>query len=517
MLAADTLWQLLRQRCSQSGPRPLLIDVAHETVLSTDDVHRQALRLAGWLQGQGVMPGDIVGWQLPTRWKTVVLMLALARLGALQVPVIHLYRERELSAVLQQSRPAFFVTSAAQDAEGTGDPAARVRAAIDPATTSNPVVLPLPSPWPADDAQEGVELPDAPRDGRTVRWHYYTSGTSSSPKAVLHTDASLMAAGTGMARMLGMGEADVGSVAYPFAHVGGVAYLSAALASGMSVVLFDRFVPAEMTMAFRRFGVTFAGGSTAHYQAMLAEQRRHPGVLLAPSLKVLAGGGASKPAALFDAVKAEIGCKVVHAYGLTESPISTFNRPGDTDEQLAHSDGLPVLGMEIRILRPDGTMAAVDESGEILLRGPNVCAGYLDPAQTREAFDAEGFLHTGDLGLLRADGRLAVTGRLKDIIIRKGENISAREVEELLLQHPLVRDVAVIGLPDEDRGERVCAVIEPVDPAAPLTLDQMRAFLKAQQLMPQKIPEQLEVMERLPRSEALQKVAKPLLKQLFMR
>src|SRR5690606_32020804 len=117
----------------------------------------------------------------------------------------------------------------------------------------------------------------------------------------------------------------------------------------------------------------------------------------------------------------------------------------------------PMPGLEVRIVDAEGAILPPGQSGEILLRGPNVCKGYLDPQQTAESFDSEGFLRTGDVGMLRADGNLCVTGRIKDIIIRKGENISAREIEELLIDHPAVRDVAVIGLPDTERGELVCA------------------------------------------------------------
>jgi non-ribosomal peptide synthetase component E (peptide arylation enzyme) len=193
----------------------------------------------------------------------------------------------------------------------------------------------------------------------------------------------------------------------------------------------------------------------------------------------------------------------------------TMGSPRDTEEQLAHTEGRPPESMEIRVAAPDGRPAAPGEDGEILLRGPAVCRGYTDPELTRAAFDAEGFLRTGDVGHLRADGHLVLTGRLKDIIIRKGENVSAREVEELLHRHPAVRDVAVIGLPDPVRGERVCAVVEPAGGAAPPTLAALAEFLRAAGLMPQKIPEQLELVDRLPRNATLGKVVKQALRERF--
>ncbi|MGA5566796.1 class I adenylate-forming enzyme family protein [Streptomyces platensis] len=177
--------------------------------------------------------------------------------------------------------------------------------------------------------------------------------------------------------------------------------------------------------------------------------------------------------------------------------------PYDSPAQLAHTDGRPPAGMEIRI---------VPESGEIALRGPAVCRGYLDePAP----FDADGFLRTGDLGHLTPTGHLVVTGRLKDIIIRKGENISAQEIEELLHRHPDIADAAVIGLPDPERGERVCAVVEQPPDAGELTLATVAAHLLAQGLARHKLPEQLELLPALPRGATLRKVLKQELRERF--
>jgi acyl-CoA synthetase (AMP-forming)/AMP-acid ligase II len=153
--------------------------------------------------------------------------------------------------------------------------------------------------------------------------------------------------------------------------------------------------------------------------------------------------------------------------------------------------------------------------GEVRLRGEAVCQGYTDPLLTAEAFDADGWFRTGDLGRLTDDGYLVLTGRLKDIIIRKGENISAQEIEELLYAHPGVSDVAVIGLPDPERGERVCAVIEQPAGAEPLGLGDITAFLRRAGLATQKLPEQVEIVDALPRNETLRKVLKYKLRERF--
>ncbi len=174
--------------------------------------------------------------------------------------------------------------------------------------------------------------------------------------------------------------------------------------------------------------------------------------------------------------------------------------PHDTDEQLANTDGAPVEGADVRIVRLDGRVAAPDEEGEIRVKGPMVFHGYTDPALDTEAFDDEGYFRTGDLGKLRADGHLVITGRLKDVIVRKGENISATEVEAVLYKHPKVAEVAVIGLPDAERGERVCAVVQLADGADPVTLAEIAAFCRDAGLMTQKTPEQLEVRTDWPRA-----------------
>ena len=298
-------------------------------------------------------------------------------------------------------------------------------------------------------------------DVAPVRWIYYTSGSTADPKGVRHTDQTLIAGGWGLAVALDMSPADVGSMAFPYAHIAGPDYLVTMLILGFPAVLVEAFSAPAVLPVFRRHGVTMVGGSTAFYIAFLAEQRKQPGEPILPTLRLMSGGGAPKPPELHFEVQAEIGGRgTVHGYGMTEVPMIAQGSPGDTDEQLAHTDGAPVAGAEVRIVGFDGLTVGPGEEGEIRVRGPMVCRGYTDPALDAEAFDEQGFFRTGDLGRLRADGHLTITGRLKDIIVRKGENISAKEIEDILYTHPKVADVAVVGLADPDRGERVCAIIQ---------------------------------------------------------
>jgi acyl-CoA synthetase (AMP-forming)/AMP-acid ligase II len=272
------------------------------------------------------------------------------------------------------------------------------------------------------------------------------------------------------------------------------------LTHGMPAVLLEAFVPAEAVEIYKRHNVTMAGGSTAFYISFINEQRKQPGKKIIPTLRILSGGGAPKPPELFLEVASEIDARLCHGYGMTECPMISQGGPRDSDDQLMYSEGGPVEGCVITIVREDGSLAKPNEVGEVRLEGPMLLKGYRDDALNADAFDDQGRFRTGDIGFLRPDGYITLTGRLKDVIIRKGENISAKEVEDILYTHPKVGDCAVIGLIDRERGERVCAVVETAPGQTPLTFEEMVAWCKEAGLMTQKIPEQLEVVEQLPRN-----------------
>ena len=189
---------------------------------------------------------------------------------------------------------------------------------------------------------------------------------------------------------------------------------------------------------------------------------------------------------------------------MTESPMICQGSPTDTDDQLAHTEGHPVFAAEVTICRPDGIECDRGEEGEVRISGPQLFKGYRDPTLDAEAFDEAGRFRSGDLAVMRGDGHVTLTGRVKDIIIRKGENIAAKEIEDVLYAHPKVEAVAVIGLPDPDRGERVCAVVETAEGAEPLTYEEMVATCTDATLMRQKVPEQLVVHDGpLPRNATM--------------
>ncbi len=494
---ARTVWELVDRRAAASPDHPMLIAADGETV-TFGQFRDRAGRVAAGLQAMGITTGSVVSWQLPTRIDTVVLSGALSRLGVVQNPIIHLYREREVGFALRQTGASVFVipgtwrdTDYAAVAERAleGSPTKPAILSIDgDLPEGDPASLPAPPP--------GTDPADAP-----IRWIYYTSGSTADPKGVQHTDQTLIAGGCGLARALDVSPDDVGSMAFPYAHIGGADYLIIMLTFGFPAILLEAFSPAEALAVFNAHGATMVGGSTAFYVAYLAEQRKDPGRPILPTLRQMVGGGAAKPPELHYEVRDEVGGRgVVHGYGMTEVPMISNGSPHDTDEQLANTDGKPVEGADVRIVRLDGQPAGPDEEGEVRVKGPMVFHGYTDEALNKDAFDDEGYFRTGDLGRLRADGHLTLTGRLKDVIVRKGENISAKEIEDLLYTHPQVVEVAVIGLPDPERGERVCAVVQLADGDGGLELGDVVAFCKDAGLMTQKIPEQLEIRTEWPRA-----------------
>ena len=511
MIDAHGLWELVEARAAATPSALCAVDEAGRR-LDFAGYRAAALRAAAGLAQQGVGAGTRVSWMLPTGLEALVLCAALARLSAVQNPILPIYRAREVRFITRQTGARLlcvpgvwrgFDYAAMAREIAAEQPELRLWVA-DPA-------LPDGDPAALAPAQPAVRDPQrAP-----VRWHFYTSGTTADPKGARHSDATLLASFRGMRRVLELGPQDVHGLVFPFTHIGGVGWLIAGLLAGCAQVTVAAFDPKTTIPLLARHGVTLAGAGTAFHQAYLAAQRASEAPIF-PRLRALPGGGAPKPSALHGQCKQALGgVGIVSGYGLTECPIIAMNGVRDPDAKLAATEGrVNPPDAEIAVWTLDGRRAAPGEEGELRIRGPQLCRGYVDGALDAEAFDADGFFRTGDLGLLDADGYVVITGRLKDVIIRKGENISAREVEDLLFEHPKLADVAVIGLPDPASGERCCAVAVCRDPASPLGFDEMVEWLRGRGLMLQKIPEQLELLAALPRNPA-GKVQKQELRRRF--
>jgi cyclohexanecarboxylate-CoA ligase len=497
VLEARNIWELIVRRAEETPDREMAVDETGRRL--TFAAYRDACeRAAAGLAARGVGEGTVVSWVQPTTLEAMVLFGALRRLGAVQNPILPIYREREVGFIVRQAATALLVVPstwrgfdyqamAAAVTDGTG---AEVLVVDRDLPEGEPATL---APPPDDDMHAEGDVP--------VRFLYYTSGTTAEPKGARHGDRTLRTASLGMSERLGLAADDRFAFVFPITHVAGGVYTYAAMAYGMTFVLDQAFDPATTIDLLRREGVTQAGAGTFFHQTYLAAQQALPaGERLFPDVRTFPGGGAPKPPSLHYELKKAFGVGVVSGYGLTEAPILTMNHHDAADEVLAATEGPAVAGTRLRIVTVDGKDAGVGEEGEVRAKGPQVTLGYLDAALDAAAFDEDGWFRTGDLGTLDADGNLTITGRLKDVIIRKGENISAKEVEDLLFTHPRVADVAVIGLPDPASGERACAVVVAPPGEDPISFDEMKEHLLAAGLITRKLPEQLEHVDALPRN-----------------
>jgi acyl-CoA synthetase (AMP-forming)/AMP-acid ligase II len=299
---------------------------------------------------------------------------------------------------------------------------------------------------------------------------------------------------------LGFGDGDVYPIAFPITHIGGMTMTTAALVGGGRLVLLDSWDPASTPERAAAHRPTILGSAQPFFRAFLDAQRRHGDRPLFPELRIFAAGGAPTPPELIHELVAVFDVPgVVNSWGLTEFPVATCSTPDDSARVLAETVGRPSPGVSIR---------QVD--GELRLRGAQCFLGYVDSGGDAPAFDDDGWFRTGDLGEIDPDGNVRITGRLKDVIIRNAENISAIDLEDILLRHPGVADVAVVGVPDKGTGERVCAVVVP-EPGHAVTLPELAEHCRVEGVARQKWPEQLELVDVLPRN-AMGKILKQALR-----
>ncbi len=494
-----SLWELVEQRAAATPAAMAAVDEDGRT-LTWAEAKNEAERAAAGLARHGIGGGDVVSWQLPTWLESMVLVLALARLGAVQNPMLPIYREREVGFITRQARSKLLVVPSTWSGFDFEAMAKGIAAAIANDGGGSLEVLVADKALPQGDPSTLPAPPDPGVDA--VRWYFYTSGTTADPKGALHTDNTIKAGAVGMCERLEITDADVNAVVFPFTHIGGIGWLFSALVYGFPTVYIERFDPAKTIEMIQHHDVTLAGAGTPFHMAYLAAQRQLPaGERLFASVRAYPGGGAPKPPQLHYDIKAEMGgVGIVSGYGLTEAPIISMGSVGDSDEQLANTEGKATGTTQLRTVTLEGKEAGIGEEGEIRAKAPQLMKGYLDSSLDAEAFDEDGWFKTGDLGRIDADGMVTITGRVKDIIIRNMENVSAKEVEDVLFGHPDIADVAVIGVPDERTGERVCAVVVATDPANPPTLASAVEHAREHGLMTQKLPERLEVVDALPRN-----------------
>jgi acyl-CoA synthetase (AMP-forming)/AMP-acid ligase II len=473
------LWPLIEARAADTPDALLVLTDEFERTMTFAEYRDAVLRAAAGLAAKGIGEGTNVSWQLPTWIESLVLVGALARLGAVQNPIIPIYRGREVGFAVKQTGAAMVVVPSQW---GGFDYEAMAREVAGGAE-----VLICDKQLPEGDPALLSEYPDGGTDA--VRWVFYTSGTTADPKGAKHTDGTVAAAAVSMSERVQLTAEDRQALIFPFTHIGGIIWLFSSLMEGNANLVVEVFNPATTIPLMHDFEMTLAGAGTFFHQTYLVEARNRAPEKLFPKVRAFPGGGAPKPPQLHYDLKKEIGgVGIISGYGLTECPILSMATPDDPDDKLANTEGRVTIDVDLELV-----------DGEIRVKAPQLFKGYLDAALDADAFDENGYFRTGDLGELD-DGYVTITGRLKDVIIRKGENISAKELEDLLHTHPKVAEAAVIGLPDPASGERACAVVASRDAADPLGFEEMVEFLKGKGLMTQKLPEQLELIDALPRN-----------------
>jgi cyclohexanecarboxylate-CoA ligase len=486
----ETLLARLVADDSRDEDRELIVD--GEVRLSRAALRTRAHRVASALQAEGVQPGDVVVYQLPNWWESAALAWGILVAGAIASPLTPTLRHAEVGFVLEQTGARLVVVP--QRFRGFDHAAMLADIGFDGTT------------WLTRDGTLDRVLADAtapaPRvfaatasDAALVLW---TSGTTSQPKGVVHTHQSLRHEADSLGAAHAFGAHDRQLLPMPMTHVAGFTYgVLMPVCLGVPAVLMDVWDPGVALRIVERERISVMISTPVFVRSMID----HPDFDASDttSVRLLSLGGAGVAPATVREGAERFGCWCKRTYGSTEYPTLTTGRLGDDPEVQATTDGVLIGPAQLRIVDPVTLVdAAGGEAGELWARGPEMFSGYLDPTLDDAAFAPEGWFRTGDLATY-TDGYLTIVDRLKDIVIRGGENISAAEVEHALLSHPAVADCAVVAVPDAVMGERTCAFVIPRDGKRP-TLAALAAHVAAAGLAPFKRPERLELRDTLPRT-----------------
>ncbi len=453
------------------------------------ELHAAARRFAAGLAARGIGPGDVVSYQLPNRVEGLVAFHGAAMLGAVLVPIVHFYGAKEVRFILEQSGARAHVTDAAF--RGIDYVAALEPFWRDLPELETLVVIGDEAPAGALTQSELLaappleQLPEVPCDQPVLI--AYTSGTTSDPKGVIHTSYSILSEARQLAAMSATGRPHL--VGAPIAHaMGMLGAVLMPLIHGQPIHLIDTWSPVRVLEIMLEADVSAGSGSTYFLTSLLDAPGFGPEHV--ERMRQIGLGGSAVPAAVCDRAEA-LGISTVRSYGSTEHPSITGNEHAAPADKRKYTDGEPLPGVEIRLVDEDGADVPTGQPGEILSRGPELFWGYTDAEISAEMIDADGWYRTEDVGVIDADGYLTITDRVKDIIIRGGENVSAAEVEELLMRMPGVTEIAVVAAPDERLGEHACAFFRMQPGHEPPDLPAVREHLAAAGLARQKWPEEL--------------------------
>ncbi|TMK54975.1 MAG: cyclohexanecarboxylate-CoA ligase [Actinobacteria bacterium] len=498
-----TFNDVLEEGCTVTFPdrRFIVASPDRPAELTFRQMHERGLQLAGALHALGLRKGDVLAMEMPNWMEACLTYHACAALGVVVTPIIHIYQAKEVEFILRQSRAKVFMVP---DTWRGVDYLAMVQE-IRPRLPDLQNVIVVGEKVPDDclsfgDVAERA-TPDFPRPNISPDEPHilaYTSGTTSDPKGVVHSHNTLLSELRAIAAASGGGPDDVFLCPNPIGHIAGIysALIAPFMLGYKALVLMDGWDPSWALQLIQEHRITFTGGATFFLATLLnAPNFKDYDV---SSLREFGLGGAGVPPTLVEQA-AGVGWWSMRAYGCTEHPSITMGTKDDPLEKRAHTDGRPMLDVEVRLIDDDLNDVGPGEEGEIISRGPDQFLGYMDPAMDADAFTEDGWFRTGDIGRFDAEGYLTITDRKKDIIIRGGENISAREVEEILAEHPKVQEAAVTPVSDERYGERVCAFVITRE-SQPLTLNEVLEHFKARGVAKQKTPERLEIVDAFPRT-----------------
>jgi long-chain acyl-CoA synthetase len=445
-----------------------------------------AARVAGLLHAKGVRPGDRVGLMLPNVPYFATIYYGILRAGGVVVPMNVLLKEREVAYYLgdADARLLFAWHGFADAAHAGSDQAHTDCLLVEPGDFEALLGRSEPVPETAE------------RDGRDTAVILYTSGTTGSPKGAELTHDNLRRNAEIGIELFGLDADTVTLGALPLFHsFGQTCGLNATVRAGSCLTLIPRFDAGRALEIIDRDRVTVFEGVPTMYAALLAHPERER--FDTSTLRVCVSGGAAMPIEVMRNFEEAFGCKILEGYGLSEtSPIASFNHPDR--ERKPGSIGTPVEGVEMRVVGEDGGELPQGEVGEIVIRGHNVMKGYWKrPEATREAIGTGGWFRTGDLARVDADGYFFIVDRKKDMIIRGGYNVYPREIEEVLYEHPAVREAAVVAIPHAELGEEVAAAVA-LAPGAAVGERELREHVK-DRLAAYKYPRRVWIVDELPK------------------
>ena len=496
----ESLSDVVDRQAATWGEKVFVFDST--TSVTYRQLKDRAVALAAGLHRSGLGRGDHVAVQLPNWSEFAVIVAALSRLGAVLVPIMPVYRDEEVRYVLGHAEIKAVITCEEFKGFGYAEMYGRLKQdcpdleVVYTVRASPACTLPRLEDLEAGSDEQTLPVASGPDDHFAI---VYTSGTTSRPKGCLHTFNTYKASASAIAASIGYTDKDVQFGPSPIGHTTGlVTSFALPLLAGASSHLVEAWEPKDGLARIAEYGCTVSVTATAFLQMLLGVY--DPQVHDASSMRLWIAAGSPIPGSVVKAVSATLpGCRVLSLYGRSENLLTTMCTIKDDPERSVNSDGSALAGASVCIVDEQGVEVPRGSEGDIAYRGPSHMLEYFrDPVQTDELFTTAGYSRSGDLGRMDADGFVRVTGRLKDIVIRGGMNISAREIEDLLIEMPSVANVAVVGTPDERLGERVCAFVVVAAGAEPPTLDNITEFLDSRKVAKQKFPERLEVRDVLP-------------------